>query len=71
MVEVLATARRWGNSIGVIIPKDIAEKQGIEEGEEVILEIKRKRLAKEFFGMLSGWKKSPQQLKDEARAGWE
>jgi len=43
--------RKWGNSIGIIIPKETAENLNIKPGEEVILEIqKRGNVLKELFG---------------------
>jgi len=71
MVEVTCTAKKWGSSVGIVIPKTVVENQHISEGEKLLVDIKKKHIAKEFFGILSGWKKSPQQLKDEAREGWE
>ncbi|MBI2147417.1 AbrB/MazE/SpoVT family DNA-binding domain-containing protein [Candidatus Woesearchaeota archaeon] len=72
MTEAECTTRKWGNSIGVIIPKDIVEEEHIEENEKICITIKKKHKAKEFFGMLAGqWKKPAQQLKDEMRKGWQ
>jgi len=45
-------------------------KESIKPDERIVLEIKRRPKAKEFFGMLSGWKTPTQKLKDEARKGW-
>lgn len=71
MVELQAQARKWGNSLGIIIPKDIAEREHILEGETIIVDLKKRHLAKEFFGKTRGWKKSLQSLKDEARKAWD
>ncbi|MBI2093824.1 MAG: AbrB/MazE/SpoVT family DNA-binding domain-containing protein [Candidatus Omnitrophica bacterium] len=36
MVEVAeATVKKWGSSLGIIIPKEVAEKEGIKDGEKV------------------------------------
>lgn len=48
--------RHWGSSIGVIIPSDIVRKENLKEGDEIIIEIKRKNSVKESFGMLRDWK---------------
>jgi len=37
MVLVEARAKRWGNSLGVIIPKDIVEQEHIHEDERIAL----------------------------------
>jgi antitoxin MazE len=34
------TASRWGNSLGVRIPKDIAERVGLSAGDSVDVEVK-------------------------------
>ena len=71
MTEVICKAKKWGSSLGVIIPKTVVEQQHISEGEQIVVAIKKQHLAKEFFGILSAWKKSAQKLKDEAREGWQ
>lgn len=70
MTEVICMAKKWGSSLGVVIPKTIVEKQHLSEGEQIVISIKKQHLAKEFFGTLRNWKKSIQKLKDEAREGW-
>lgn len=70
MIMVETEAKRWGNSLGVIIPKDIAEKEHIKESEKVKLLIIREgsKTLKETFGIAKGKiKKSTQQIKDEIR----
>ena len=71
-MEIKVIAKRWGSSLGVIIPKEVVEAKKIREHDEIILEVKKRPLAKEFFGRLKGkLKKSGQELKDEARRGWD
>jgi len=63
-------ARKWGNSVGIVIPKEIADSKGIEPGDEVLVEMAKLPKADEIFGSLKGWKRSAQQIKDEARRSW-
>ena len=71
MEEIKTTAKKWGSSIGVIIPKEVVEAKKIKENDQIIIEIKTRPLAKEFFGIFKGKiKKSAQELKDDARKGW-
>ena len=71
-METKAIAKRWGSSIGVIIPKEVVEAKRIKENDEIIIEITKRPLAGEFFGRLKGkLKKSGQEMKDEARRGWD
>lgn len=68
---IKTVAKKWGSSIGIIIPKEIVESKKIRENDKLIIEIKTRPLAKEFFGIFKGKiKKSTQELKDDARKGW-
>jgi antitoxin component of MazEF toxin-antitoxin module len=71
-MEVKTKAKKWGSSIAIILPKAIVEARKIHENDEIIVEIKKRPIAGEFFGKFPRKpKKSAQQLKDEARRGWD
>ena len=72
-MEIKIKAKRWGSSIGIIIPKSIVEEKKIKEHDELVIEIKNRPLARELFDKFPEWKskKSAQELKDEARSGWD
>ena len=70
MVEIETKTRKWGSSIGVVLPKNVVDEIGIKPNEKITLDIKKRHLAKEFFGLLKDWKRPTQEIKDEARAGW-
>ena len=70
MVETEVKTRKWGSSIGVVLPKEIVDEVGIKPNEKITIEVKKRPLAKEFFGLLKDWKRPTQEIKDEARAGW-
>lgn len=62
--------KRWGNSIGIVIPKETIEREHLIENKNVkFLIIKdSKKALKETFGIAKGKiKKSSQQIKDELR----
>lgn len=62
MVEVAeATVKKWGSSLGIIIPKEVAEKEGIKDGEKVSV-IVRKQI---------DLKKTKKAWKDLQKAGKE
>jgi len=42
-METVAKPKKWGNSIGIIIPKEIIEKENITLDDEVILHIEKKK----------------------------
>ena len=69
-MEIEAKTRKWGSSIGIVLPKKIVEEAGIKPNEKIVIEVKRRPLAKEFFGILKDWKRPTQEIKDEMRAGW-
>ncbi len=66
-METKTKLRKWGSSLGVVIPKEIIKKQHLKQGEEIIIEIKRKPSIKKMFGSLKGWKLDAQKFKDEIR----
>ncbi|MEK7105952.1 MAG: AbrB/MazE/SpoVT family DNA-binding domain-containing protein [Patescibacteria group bacterium] len=71
-MEIETFTRKWGNSIVVIIPADIAEKKHIKENEKVSFSVEKTRpKAGALWGFGKGrFKKSAQAMKDEIRAGW-
>ena len=71
MVEIETKTKRWGSSIGVVLPKSLVEEVGIKPNETIVIEIKKRHKAKEFFGLLKEWKRPTQEIKDEARKGWD
>jgi len=45
--------KKWGNSIGVVIPREAAERMNIKLGEFVVIDIKRKEnVLEELFGSM-------------------
>ena len=68
-MEVKTIARKWGNSIAVILPKNIVETNKIRENDEITIEVKKRVLAGEMFGKFPHWKKSTQEMKDEIKRG--
>ena len=71
MICVIAVkTKHWGNSIGIIIPKEVAKEKGIKAEDDVLVEIEKKSPQKtvlqELFGALL-FKKSTEQLIKESR----
>jgi len=70
MSEAILETKKWGNSIGIVLPKEVLEGENIKGENEKLFVLIRKRshTAEETFGMLRGKIKKPtQQLKDEMR----
>ena len=68
-METEAVARKWGSSIGFIIPKEIAEKEKIKPHSKVVFEIIKVSDISDTFGKLKR-KISGQEFKNRAKAGW-
>ena len=69
METIEAKTKKWGNSLGIVIPKEIVRKEKIREGQKVkVLLVKDRGLLKETFGMMKGkWKEPTQKMKDKLR----
>ena len=67
-VFIRTTLRRWGNSYGVVIPKDSALKEGIKENDEVEILVKKAVDIRTLFGKYKF--EDVQKAKDELREGW-
>lgn len=70
MEEIETTARKWGDSIAVIIPKKIVEKQKIKINDTIKFLVKRNNNALGLFGSLKKWDINPQKTKDDLRKEW-
>ncbi len=69
MVALHAVVKRIGNSLGVLIPKEVVERTGIREGDSVEIQLTRKANLPEMFGAVK-FSKSSQEIKDEMRGEW-
>ena len=68
MLEFDAKIKKWGNSLGMVIPKENLKKETIKENEIIhVIAIRKNEAIKESFGMLRDWKMTGQKAKDIAR----
>jgi len=58
--------REWGNSLGVVIPKEIITEEGLKSNDQIIISITKKRNLDGFFGKLKSEIDS-QEMKNESR----
>ena len=66
-MAVIVVTKKWGNSIGVVIPKEVVEKEGIKVEQQVSIEVRpMKNSLAELFGKYKT-NKSTQEIKDELR----
>lgn len=66
----MATVKKWGSSMAVILPQEMIKSQSIKEGDEVVINIFKKGDLSRIFGTIKT-KLTGQQLKDMARKDWE
>ena len=64
--------KKWGSSIGIILPKRIVDQHNIKLHEDIIIEVKGKsgNVLKELFGAIK-FSKPTHTLLKEAREGLE
>lgn len=63
------TVRRWGNSLGVVLPREFIESKGIKEDEHLVLEVVKEADLTKVFGSIKR-PMSGQAFKDMVRKGW-
>ena len=69
MIEVETIARKWGNSLGVSLPRDVVEKANIKPNKKVKVFIQDKKVdLSRVFGTLNIVKPT-QEILDEIRKG--
>tara|TARA_Y100000310_G_scaffold344854_1_gene460030 strand:- start:12798 stop:13007 length:210 start_codon:yes stop_codon:yes gene_type:complete len=62
--------KQWGNSLGVILPKELVEKRDLKKGGEILIEIVNPTQFNKIFGSLK-LKRSTEELMKIAREGWK
>ena len=68
---IVVKTKQWGNSIGLILPKEFAEEKGIKVGDEVLVEVEKKgNVLKELAGALP-FKEPTEKLLKEFRKDFE
>ena len=67
---IISKTRKWGSSLGVIIPKGVVKELKLRENQEIVIDIRPKdNPLKELFGSLKSlkFKKSTEQMLKELR----
>ena len=70
-IQTKAKIKQWGNSLGIVIPKDIVIKEDLKPEDEVQISVKKRKNLKGFFGKGRELKIDSQKMKDESRKIWE
>ncbi|MBI2043161.1 AbrB/MazE/SpoVT family DNA-binding domain-containing protein [Candidatus Pacearchaeota archaeon] len=66
-MKIITKPKQWGNSLGIILPKEMVRRESITKETEITVEIEKGNPIKEIFGSLKGWKINAQKFKDELR----
>ncbi len=67
----ICRTKKWGSSLGVVIPKSVVDEMHLTENQEIEIEVHPKTdVLKEMFGFAKkmGLKKSTEQIIKETRA---
>lgn len=65
----LVNIRKWGNSIGIVLPKDVVVSKGLKPKDKVLIEIGKQADISNLFGTQKR-RMSGQEFKDMVRKGW-
>ena len=68
MEQIKTKVKKWGNSFGVVIPKEIINREGLKENTDVFITIEPKKYTTvgDIMGILKRKsKKSTQEIMDE------
>ena len=72
VVRTKARIKEWGNSFGIVIPKDVIIRENFKPNQEVVVTITKERgTLEEFFGKGKKIKIDAQKMKDESRRMWK
>jgi len=64
------TIKRWGNSFGVVLPKEVIEKEELKENKKIVINIIKQADISDIFGLVKNRKMSGQKMKDLSRKEW-
>lgn len=66
-MEIETTTRKWGNSLGIRLPRDFVKRENIKENTKIRVDIVTESNINDIFGILKDWKIDSQKIKDEFR----
>ena len=70
-MTITVIARKWGNSLGVTLPKELVTRQKIKDGDVLSLPIVIKKAdLTDVFG-IAKTKENAQKFKDRLKKGWK
>ena len=71
MIEVEAKVKKWGHSLGIVLPRDLTKEEKVEAGDKIkIIVMKEQNDLSDIFGILKNSKIDSQKVKDRLRREW-
>ena len=70
-IKMECEVKKWGNSVGVILPKHVVEELSLKPKDKVNINVERGIKGKEIYGLFPGWSRDTQKAVDELKKGWE
>lgn len=67
---MIAQAKKWGNSLGLIVPADLVRSQNIRNGDYLEIEIRRKIPRPDELSGTWKFRRNLRELIREMEAGW-
>jgi antitoxin component of MazEF toxin-antitoxin module len=64
-----ATVRRIGNSLGIVLPREVVLRKRLKPGDRVEVEVEKARTVMDMWGYLKGRKVSARRLSELADEG--
>ena len=64
-----ARVRKWGNSMGIVFPKEFVEENDLKINQKVLVSVVKEADLSGIYGTLKP-KRTAQEFKDLAREGW-
>ena len=64
-----AVVRKWGNSLGIILSRDLVEEKHLKEDDRIVIEVVKEADLGDIYGSLPRTM-SGQKFKDLVRKGW-
>ena len=73
MIECESVVRKWGSSVGLTIPKDIADSMNLKENKKIrFILIEDQNPIKKTFGILRKWKTPTKKIIEDMRGdNWD
>ena len=61
------TIKKWGNSFGMVLPKEFITRENLEENKKILINIVKEADLTDIFGLIKKRKMSGQKMKNLSR----